>query len=51
VSSVAPRRAIEIAAGEGSIVVGSAQFEGGTEGLAREVIAAAVRGNVSILFE
>jgi methionyl-tRNA formyltransferase len=43
--------ALEIAAGEGSVILRRAQFEGGAEGLAVEVLSGAGRGNGAILLE
>jgi len=42
---------IEIAAGEGSVIVRRAQFEGGAETVARELLSAASRGDGTILLE
>ena len=41
--------AVEIAAGEGSVIVKIAQFEGGPEGAAREVLAAAIGKDAKLL--
>ena len=43
--------AIEIAAGEGSVIVRRAQFEGGAETVARELLSGAARGDGTILLE
>ena len=43
--------ALEIAAGEGSVIVKRAQFENGAEGAASQVISGARRGKETILFE
>jgi UDP-4-amino-4-deoxy-L-arabinose formyltransferase / UDP-glucuronic acid dehydrogenase (UDP-4-keto-hexauronic acid decarboxylating) len=43
--------ALEIAAGEGSVIVRRAQFESGPEGRASEVLSGAARGNGTILLE
>ena len=43
--------AIEIAAGEGSVIVKTAQFEGGVEGIAREALSGAARVKDTIQFD
>jgi methionyl-tRNA formyltransferase len=43
--------ALEIAAGEGSVIVKIAQFEGGAEGIAREALSEAGRVKHTILFD
>lgn len=43
--------ALEVAAGEGSVIVRRAQFESGAEGVAGEVLNGAGRGKGTILFE
>jgi methionyl-tRNA formyltransferase len=43
--------AVEIAAGEGSVIVKGAQFEGGAEGVAREVLSQSERVADTIQFE
>jgi methionyl-tRNA formyltransferase len=43
--------ALEIAAGEGSVIVRRVQFEGGAEGRANEVLSGAGRGDGAILLE
>jgi len=43
--------AVEIAAGEGSVIVKLAQFEGGVEGLARDALSAAGRVTDTIAFD
>jgi methionyl-tRNA formyltransferase len=47
----APDGALEIAAGEGSVIVRRAQFENGAEGIAGEVLSSTVRGEGTILLE
>jgi len=44
-------RALEIAAGEGSVIVKVVQFEGGVEGIAREALSSAVRVKDTIRFD
>jgi methionyl-tRNA formyltransferase len=43
--------AIEVAAGEGSVIVELAQFEGGAEGVAREALSGTARGADTIQFD
>jgi methionyl-tRNA formyltransferase len=43
--------ALEVAAGEGSVIVKVAQFEGGAEGIAREALSDAARVNDTIQFD
>jgi UDP-4-amino-4-deoxy-L-arabinose formyltransferase/UDP-glucuronic acid dehydrogenase (UDP-4-keto-hexauronic acid decarboxylating) len=43
--------AIEIAAGEGSVIIKRAQFEGGVETVARELLSGSGRGDGTILLE
>jgi len=43
--------AIEVAAGEGSVVVKRVQFEGGAEGIAREALSETARGADTIQFD
>jgi methionyl-tRNA formyltransferase len=48
---VADDGAIEVAAGEGSVIVELAQFEGGAEGVAREALSGTARGADTIQFD
>jgi methionyl-tRNA formyltransferase len=43
--------AVEVAAGEGSVIVKVAQLEGGGEGIARDALAEVARGKGDILFD
>ena len=43
--------AIEVAAGEGSVIVKRVQFEGGAEGIAREALSETARGADTIQFD
>jgi hypothetical protein len=43
--------ALEIAAGDGSVIVKVAQFEGGAEGIAREALSDAARVKDTIQFD